>query len=80
MKQSDANNETTQLQHLADRLMKCVLRYKSTREDRFLADMRDISNMIRALGYHPYFYPSSDILVVSKNAILTPSPDEHFDA
>jgi hypothetical protein len=60
--------------------MKCVLSYKETREERFLADMQRLSTEIRAHGYHPYFIPKSEILIVSLESLDQPTPQGHFDA
>lgn len=74
------------LQQLTDKLMKCVLSYKQTREERFLTDMRGLSKTIRDLGYHPYYYAKQDILIVSHERLSFDSPynvnneSEHFDA
>jgi hypothetical protein len=70
------------IQQLTDRLMKCVLAYKETREDTFLNDMRALSDDIRAAGYHPYFVQSSEILIVSREPLMASAEPttETFDA
>lgn len=70
------------IEKLTDRLMKCVLAYKETREESFLNDMRALSDDIRSAGYHPYFVQSSEILIVSREPLFsTAEPTtETFDA
>jgi hypothetical protein len=73
---------TQPIEKLTDRLMKCVLAYKDTREDVFLRDMQALANDIRAAGYHPYFVASSEILIVSREPLMSTSDPEteHSDA
>lgn len=73
------------IQQLTDKLMKCILEYKTTREDHYLADMRELSKQVRDAGYFPYFYAKQEILIVSHQPLDFNNPyrtqeSEHFDA
>jgi hypothetical protein len=74
-------NAPERIEQLADRLMKCVLMYKESREDHFLRNMRALSDDIRAAGYHPYFISKGEILIISREPLLGGDPEkESFDA
>jgi hypothetical protein len=76
-----APEPAVEVQVLTDRLTRAILDYKVTREPRYLPSIASLATLVRALGYHPYFDPKNDALVVLREAILDqPTIAEHFDA
>jgi hypothetical protein len=58
------------IESLTDQLHSCLRAFKQEPTNlTTLSSMKQLTDAIRTFGYHPYYLPKDDIIIVSRNQI-----------